>query len=101
MSNGSGGELQKEFEYIDYEQLPPHMKQGMRDYLEEGIPVGGFLHSVLTNDLRGTVKRADTNNRFQLLPWIDFCLGELPGDSWGSSEKVAYWMKFRQKLHRD
>ena len=91
----------KEFSYINYDELPEHMRKGMEGYIEYGWEMGGFMYSVLTNDLRGAVKRADIHNRFVLLGWIDFCLGELPGNSWGSPEKVAAWMKFRHRHHRE
>ncbi len=92
--------MEKEFTHVDYSQLPEHMREGMEGYLEYGWELGGFLYSILTNDLRGTVKRADVHNRYHLLDWIDFCLEHLPGKSWGSPEAVAYWMKFRQELHK-
>jgi len=91
----------KEFTHVDYSPLPPHMREGMEGYLEYGWEPGGFLYSILTNDLRGTVKRADPINQLILLEWIDFCLEHLPGKSWGSPEAVSYWMRFRQKLHKE
>lgn len=90
----------REFSHIDVSQLPEHCRASMIGYLEYGFELGGFMYSILTNDLRGAVKRADTVNRFQLLPWIDFCLGELPGNSWGSPQHVSAWMKFRQDHHK-
>lgn len=92
--------MEKEFTHIDYSQIPEHMIEGLEGYLEYGWEPGGFLYSILTNDLRGAVKRADIKNRFILLTWVDFCLGELPGKSWGSPEAVAYWMRFREEYHK-
>jgi len=100
MDKGDDGKRPKEFAHVDYSQIPQHMREGMEGYLEYGWELGGFLYSILTNDLRGTVKRADINNRFKLLEWIDFCLGELPGKSWGSPEAVSYWTRFREDHHK-
>lgn len=93
------GKRPKEFTHVNYQLIPEHMRENMEGYLEYGWELGGFLYSILTNDLRGTVKRADVSNRYHLLGWIDFCLGELPGQSWGSPEAVAYWMRFREDHH--
>ncbi len=95
----NGAERPKEFTHIDYSQIPEHMMKGMEGYIEYGWELGGFMYSILTNDLRGTVKRADIVNRNELLEWIDFCLGELPSKSWGSPEAVAYWTQFRRRHH--
>ncbi len=90
----------KEFGHVDYSQIPEHMREGLEGYIEYGWELGGFLYSVLTNDLLRTVKTADIHNRFKLLQWVDFCLEFLPGKSWGSPEAVAYWTKFREEHHQ-
>jgi DNA-binding CsgD family transcriptional regulator len=94
------GKKPKEFTHVNYNLIPDHMRERLEGYLEYGWELGGFLYSILTNDLRGAVKRADVHNRYHFLDWIDFCLGELPGKSWGSPEAVAYWMKFREDHHK-
>jgi len=98
MENSNGGKRPKEFGHVDYIQVPGHMRENLEGFLEHGWELGGFLYSVLTNDLRGAVKRADGKNRLVLLEWVDFCNSELPGKCWGSPEAVAYWMRFRQSL---
>lgn len=104
MDNENGNEAEpeddKQFPHIDYSELPEHMRKSMEGYIEYGHEIGGFMFSILTNDLRGAVKRADIHNRFVLLAWIDFCLGELPSNSWGSVERVTAWMKSRKEHHR-
>lgn len=77
---------------IDYSPLPQHMQGGMKLYLEHGIEPGGFLTSVLANDLRGAVKRADSINKHFLLGYIDWLLEFAPHGSWGSYDLVNLWI---------
>lgn len=39
--------------------VPEHLRDGLRRYVEQRIRPGGFLQSVLENDLIGAVARAD------------------------------------------
>lgn len=100
MNNGNSGEIPKEFEFVDYSQIPEHMREGLEGYLEFGWELGGFLYCVLTNDLGGALTRADSVNRALLLDWIYFCQKELPGRSWGSPEAVSAWTRFRRDHHK-
>lgn len=92
-------ETKEGFGHIDYSKLPEYMRRGMKLYLEYGEELGGFLKAVLANDLHFAVKRADGTNRFNLLTYIDFFLGQLPDRSWGSYENVYYWMLSRKAHH--
>jgi hypothetical protein len=74
-----------------YEALPSHLRDGMRRYLEEGIPTGGFLRAVLENDLMGAVKRASPGTN--LLALVDWLLEHAPADAWGSVEAVSNWIQ--------
>lgn len=75
--------------------VPMHMVDSVRRYVENGILPGGFLTSVLSNDLRGAVQRADSINRHRLECWVNFMMGGLPGNSWGSPENVRAWVARR------
>lgn len=77
---------------IDYSPLPEHMRGAMERYLENRIEPGGFLTSVLANDLKGAVKRADHINRHRLLEYIDWLLEFGPCGSWGSIGNVRNWL---------
>jgi len=94
-------ELKREFDKIDYSQIPVYMRRGMMLYLELGIEPGAFLKAVLANDLHLAVKKADANNRYNLLEYIDFFLSGFPERSWGSYERVYYWMITRKAHHAD
>lgn len=90
-------EKKKEFPNVDYSQIPDHMQEGMREYLEYGRKPGGFLLALLANDLHFAVKWADCTNRYKLLEYTDFFLSEIPSRAWGSYENVYYWMISRQR----
>jgi len=94
-------ELKREFDKVDYSQIPVYMRRGMMLYLELGIEAGGFLMAVLANDLHFAVKKADQTNRYNLLEYIDFFLDGFPDRSWGSYENVYYWMLNRKAHHAD
>lgn len=61
-------------------------------YAAHGTPTGGFLRAVLENDLRESFARADQFNRRNLFDIVRYCWNELPGDCWGSPERVAKWL---------
>ena len=91
--------MEETFKKVNYNEIPEYMRRGMKLYLEYGEQPGGFLTAVLANDLHFAVKKADVNNRFHLLQYIDFFLGELPDRAWGSYENVYYWMIHRKAYH--
>ncbi len=77
---------------IRYEKLPEHMRDGVKNYLEHGVPPGDFLHAVLCNNLVESYGRADSTNQAHMRDWADFMYNEMPIGSWGSKENVAAWI---------
>ena len=77
---------------IDYSMLPPHMIEGARDYVENGLEPGGFLMAVLCNDLTGAFGRADSINREEMFTWASWLFNEAPSPCWGSPAKVRAWI---------
>ena len=77
--------------------VPDYMMDGLHLYLTQGIPPGSFLTAVLSNDLMGSVERADTNNRHALIGWVQLLYNEMPSFSWGSPEKVQQWIEHKTK----
>lgn len=57
---------------------------------------GHFLTAVLENDLRRAVGYADPVNRAALPCIVEYCVAQLPPESWGSPERVRAW----QAQHR-
>lgn len=79
-------------EFADF----PNIKQSTRDslirYRDQRIAPGGFLTSVLDNDLQGAVCRADPENYFALKDicmWINW---HLPANAWGNPDRVNQWL---------
>ena len=73
-------------------QVPEHTQSALKDYIERGVPVGGFLHAVLSNDLVGAVQRADSQNSKaikDIVSWIYMCA---PEPCWGNEAKVLRWL---------
>lgn len=66
-----------------YESVPNHTIEALERYVFQGYEPGGFLVSVLSNDLTGAVGRADSMNRRALAEIVDFVYNRLPAESWG------------------
>lgn len=80
---------------IDYSRLPEHMRDGMRRYIENGIPPGSFQRAVLSNDLMEAFKRADDVNSAAMIDYARFLYNEAPGGCYGSPEHVKGWIAHR------
>lgn len=76
----------------DYSKIPTHMREGLERYVEHHIKPGRFLRAVLENDFMLAVGYADTINRECFAQWAETLRWELPGESWGSPEKVQGWL---------
>jgi hypothetical protein len=79
---------------IDYDTAPgvPQMREGLKNYFEHRIPTGDFMRSVLSNDLRGAVGRADSQNIYLLHEYVSWLWNEAPAGAWGSPAKVDAWL---------
>lgn len=78
---------------INYTGLPESLRDGMRLYLERGVPPGRFLEAVLWNDLYVAGARADADNRQRLADIILWVATYAPWNSWGSPENYRAWRK--------
>lgn len=74
------------------QEVPSHTQQSLEDYLIHGYPPGGFVTSVLTNNLYGAVARADHVNKRNVMAIADWVMNYAPEQSWGSDEAVADWL---------
>ena len=71
--------------------IKPETKAAIDRYVQNGTPTGGFLYSVLINDLCGAVVRADEENRATLCEVVRYLYWEVPSNCWGSPKKVEDW----------
>lgn len=63
-------------------------KESIDRYVEHGIPCGGFLTSVLENDLMGAMARADDSSRLNLHAICEYVYNDIPFNVHGSRERV-------------
>jgi len=81
--------------------VPDHVRPALELWIREGRMPGDFLRSVLENDLRNAVMRADHVNAQHLKDIIDFLNMEAPSPCWGSRENVLAWaLRFAQETER-
>lgn len=69
----------------------------LQRYVNDGVPVGNFLHAVLCNDLQASFIRADEWNRANMFLIVSYCWNHLPDLCWGSPEKVRAWLDFKRQ----
>ncbi len=83
--------------HVDYETIPRDTIAAITRYVEQGIPPGGFVQSVLENDLAGAIGRADVWNMRALKSTVSYVYNEIPAPAWGSKEKYAAWLERFEK----
>lgn len=76
-----------------WDAIPGHCRPGLRNYIDYGLPVGGFLEALLKNNLADAVLSADYMNRQALLAYARLLRNCLPPEAWGSAEAYDAWLK--------
>lgn len=76
----------------EYPAVSETMLGALERYLINGISPGGFLTSVLENDLMGAMDRADSYNTTMLKDICGLIYNGIPSGAWGSAEKVENYM---------
>lgn len=74
----------------NYDVLP--LREHLEQYRDEGRPLGHFLTALLSKDFAEVFDRADNDNLWLLPIYYAFLYNMMPGDAWGSREKVAAWL---------
>lgn len=78
---------------VNYAKIPvDYMVDGVRLYIERGIPPGHFLTALFSNDLKESFKRADDANTAKMREWVGFVYWEMPWGSQGSPAHVSAWI---------
>jgi len=77
----------------EYDVIPETTMGALERYVQDHISTGGFLYSVLTNDLMGAMAKADYANQLALSAICKFVYNRMPIDAWGSDEKIRAWLK--------
>lgn len=74
-------------------KVPNHTLDGIRTYVEDRLPPGGFLRAVLSNNLHLACLEADDWNREALPDIVTYLHWEVPSSCWGSPELVEKWLE--------
>jgi len=83
--------------------IPEHTRAALDRYINHKYLPGSFLMAVLINDLYGAVGHADSENLAALPDIVRYIYNELPGNSWGSRERVWEFVKddFFQRVGKE
>jgi len=73
-------------------EIRADIKESLIMYSNEGLRPGGFLESVLANDLFGALGKADSYNRATIFQITSYIYNFLPSNCWGSYEIVNEWV---------
>ncbi|MCR9254738.1 MAG: hypothetical protein NXI16_01430 [Alphaproteobacteria bacterium] len=78
---------------INYHLIPNlAMRGGIERYIEQGVPMGGFLTALASNDLKEACARADSNNSRLIFEWVAWFWNYAPSECWGSPDRVSAWI---------
>ncbi len=75
------------------DKIPENLLIGLVVWANQEHRVGHFLTAVLSNNLFEAFARADKESAAALRDIVMFVYNELPGQCWGSPEKVTAWIK--------
>lgn len=78
-------------------KIPDHTKTALIEYIEQGAPVSGFLHAVLTNNLRGAIESTDLENLHYLKDVADWLYMYAPEACAGTDAKYLRWINEQPK----
>jgi hypothetical protein len=87
------------FQWDYFSEVPEHTREALENYFIHGYQPGGFLTSVLANDLVGAVSRADSTNKRRIPEIVNWVVFNAPAGSWGSLEVVDSWCEGNE--HRE
>ena len=84
------------FTYLG-KRIPSYMYGPIEDYILHGdIDRDDFLWNVVTNNLVGVYKSADSTNINLIGVYVSFFYNEAPSNCWGSEETVCKWIYTRR-----
>src|SRR5271168_3419638 len=83
--------LEKIFAEADWDMIPDHMVDSVKNWVEYGWLPGEFLQSILENDIYEAVWHADNMNEGKISNWVKFVTWYLPSACHGNAERVRDW----------
>lgn len=67
-------------------------KESIDRYVTYHCQTGGFLEAVLSNDLKESIGRADSEAIQNIPHIVAYLYNDVPAICWGSKEKVKNWL---------
>ena len=77
----------------DWGAIPHYMREGLVNYILNGIPPGGFLCAFINNDLMRALGKADSSNINRLKDYGTFFYNHSPQGCYGYGEAVNDWVE--------
>lgn len=77
--------------HTNQECFGPWWEDALLRWVKYGMDPGDCLRAILSNDLFGAFGRADEFTKADMDLIVKFIYNQLPGDCWGSSERVSAW----------
>jgi hypothetical protein len=81
------------FDWTDYPTVNDECKEQMGSYINQGQDPGGFLTSILCNDLINTVSRATDEEYAMLKDLVKFMHADMPYEAWGNHKAVSSYQR--------
>ncbi len=98
LQEGSMDDLMDEAAILqDFGLIRRNIVEGMNRFVLLHQPVGHFLTAVLSNNLREAFARADNENQKTMFQIVSYCHNQIPGNCWGTPEKVKAWVEMKPK----
>lgn len=76
-----------------YYGIPEGTYDSLRRYVQWGVPLGGFLAALVSNDLMGAANRADDRHVLCFHELARFVFNEMPVGCQGSRPAVRAWIE--------
>ena len=99
-------EEQRIFELDDFPatlaaSLPPKIREAIDRFVWYGVPTGGFVQAVLSNDLMGAVGRADADSLSAIGLICQYVYNAVPSVCHGSREAVKSHIERGRKAREE
>ena len=78
--------------------IPEALRESITAYVRYGVPTGGFLRRVLSNDLFGARAKADDVNRYLVFAICVYISNAVPECCYGSASQVEAHLENARNL---
>lgn len=84
--------MRPKLDFSKYPNLTLETQVGLSRYILDHKEPGGYLRSVLENNLMTAIQSADSQNLKQLKSLCNWIFNNAPGASWGDQYTVDSWI---------